>query len=172
MRESKASNDFAVSPPNQGRSPFLPRQQTWNQGMRFMWKGNGFPVRSRDTWEWPWSHGLEHAAGFYNLVVWPASHPPPTPEGDFHPWIPGRREQTVKLREASGPGSRCRAGKGAFSAWLPAGIPVGRKKRVDQESREEVRQGGEKSHRCPKFPQFYQKSFHDSSRDFSPNLIW
>lgn len=62
-------------------------------------------------------------------------------------------------------------GKRDFSVWLPTGIPVGRKKRVDQESRKEVRQGGKKNHRCPKFPQFYQKIFHDSSCDFSPNSI-
>lgn len=68
-------------------------------------------------------------------------------------------------------GVDAKGGKGDFSVWLPTGIPVGRKKRVDQESRKEVRQGGKKNHRCPKFPQFYQKIFHDSSCDFSPNSM-
>lgn len=61
---------------------------------------------------------------------------------------PECREGMNRLRGSVKPeaqGVDAEGGKGDFSAWLPAGIPVGRKKRVDQESRKEVRQGGKKS---------------------------
>lgn len=50
-------------------------------------------------------------------------------------------------------------GKGAFSVWVPAGSPLGRQKRVDQESRKGVRQGGKKKSQMSQVSTILSKNF-------------
>lgn len=83
--------------------------------------------------------------------------------------LPGKLSWSTAQAKSEAQGIDVESGEGASSAWLPAESSVGKQKRVDQESRKGVRQG-KKNHRCPKFPQFYQKIFHDSSCDFSPKF--
>lgn len=63
-----------------------------------------------------------------------------------------------------------RAGKGGFLARLPAGSPVGRQKRVDQESRKGVRQG-KKITDVPSFHNFIKKFSMTHLVTFPKNLI-
>lgn len=167
--EDRASNDFAVSPHNQGNSTVVLRQQTWRQGECELCG------KATDSWWRTWAYGSDSKAMVWSMQLVSVTELCDQPASWKEIYSPECREGMNRLRGSVKPeaqGVDAEGRKGDFSAWLPAGIPVGRKKRVDQESRKRSEARGKKNHRCPKFPQFYQKIFHDSSCDFSPNLIW